>query len=365
VRADGEVVGVLGDRDLFAAETRTPFTLRREIDAAQTIAQIQALARRLPQVLVALHDSDTSALQISGVHSAIADAIITRLLALAAAAAGRPDVQPVWIALGSHGRRELAPGSDLDSAVTWTDEVDAAEEPTLRRVAGEAIAAVAGVAGVAPDAHGATADSSLFARSLDSWREVVRRWAADPTVEKVPIVLSAVLDGRVLGPGPAWSEAVHAEMTHPSVRVELQRWLLRLALAHRVPTGLARSRVLGPVGARGHVDLKRDGLLPIVDLARYAGFVAGAGVLSTPERLRAAADQGVLAAADARMLVEAHELFSDLRTSHHVELLRAEQPIGDAVDPAALNALTRRYVRDAFSLVAGVQRRIAADLPLA
>jgi CBS domain-containing protein len=178
----------------------------------------------------------------------------------------------------------------------------------------------------------------------------------------VPIVLSALLDGRPVGPGPAWSETILAEMTNPSARMELERWLRRLALSHRLPTGFVRSRVLDPTGSRRHVDLKRDGLQPIVDLGRYAGFAAGAGLLSTPARLRAGAAHGVLTDGDARLLTEAHELFSDLRVSHHLSLLREGRAPEDSVDPAQLSALTRSYMKDAFRLVAGVQRRMTDGL---
>jgi CBS domain-containing protein len=90
--------------------------------------------------------------------------------------------------------------------------------------------------------------------------------------------------------------------------------------------------------------------------------MTGGGLLSTPTRLAAGAQQGILRASDAQLLSEAHELMSDLRISQHVELLRAGQPITDAVDPATLNALTRNYIKDAFRLVAGVQRRMADQL---
>jgi CBS domain-containing protein len=358
VRPNGEVIGVLRDVDLLAAETRTPFTLRREIATAATPREVTEVAARLPAVLTALHDAETSALQISRVHSAIADALIARLLELIPARHQHRDLAPMWIALGSHGRRELAPGSDLDSAVTWPAHMTPDDELELRRIASETVEALGTGAGVAADPHGATAGSQLFARSIESWRQAVRRWAADPSADKVPVVLSALLDGRPVGVGPAWSETILAEMTNPSARRELERWLLRLALGHRLPTGFLRSRVLDPSGSRRHVDLKRDGLQPIVDLGRYAGFVAGAGLLSTPARLRAGAAHVVLRESDAQLLMEAHELFSDLRVSHHLALLREGKEIADSVDPAELSALVRSYMKDAFRLVAGVQRRM-------
>jgi CBS domain-containing protein len=358
VRKNGEVIGVLRDVDVLAAESRTPFTLRREIAAADTPATVADVAGRLPEVLIALHDAETSPFQISRVHAAIADALISRQLELIPAEHGRPDLVPLWIALGSHGRRELAPGSDLDSAVTWPAHTSPEDEQQLREISRETVESMGNRAGVTADPHGATAGSQLFARSLESWRVAIRKWAANPSVDKVPVVLSAVLDGRPVGAGPAWSETVLRAMTDQAARKELEGWLLRTALGHRLPTGFLRSRVLDPTGSRRHIDLKRDGLQPIVDLGRYASFVADAGLLSTPARLRAGAANGVLRDSDAQLLIEAHELFSDLRISRHVEQLRDHQPVDDTLDPAALTALTRGYLKDAFRLVAAIQRRM-------
>jgi CBS domain-containing protein len=362
IDARGEVIGVVRDVDLLHAETRTPFTLRREVAAAATAEQIRAIASRLPQMLVGLHDAGTSATQISRVHAAMADAIIQRLLELIPSTHGRPELAPMWIALGSHGRRELAPGSDLDSAATWPSHTTAADEALLRTIAQEMVEATGATAGLTADPHGATAANRIFARSLESWRSAVRAWAADPFTDKVPVVLSALLDGRGVGDGPAWSETVLAEMLNPEARDQLERWLLRLALGHRLPTGFLRSRVLHPTGARKDVDLKRDGLQPIVDIARYSGFVASAGVVSTPGRLKAALDHDVMRGADAMLLIEAHELFSDLRVAHHAEQMRAGEPVTDTIDPEQLNTLSRNYLKDAFRLVAGIQRRMTEQL---
>ncbi len=203
VRSGGEVIGVLRDVDLLAAETRTPFTLRREIAAAATPQQVTEVAARLPAVLTALHDAESSALQISRVHSAIADALITRMLELISESVGRAraraDVDRARQPRPAGARPRLRPrlGGHLAGAGDRPTTSSRCAKSHARRWRRSAPAP-----GVAADPHGATAGSQLFARSIESWRQAVRRWAADPSADKVPIVLSALLDGRPVGPGP-------------------------------------------------------------------------------------------------------------------------------------------------------------------
>ena len=97
-------------------------------------------------------------------------------------------------------------------------------------------------------------------------------------------------------------------------RPELLRLLLRLALASKPPTGFLHDIVVEHSGEHaGHFDIKHGGLLPIVNIARYAGLAAGATTTSTIERLRAAAGAGTLDETDAATLEEAFDLFTELR----------------------------------------------------
>ena len=116
--------------------------------------------------------------------------------------------------------------------------------------------------------------------------------------------------------------------------------------------------------ARGTFDIKHGGLLPIVDLARYHALVGEIPANHTLDRLRAAADDGVLWETEARVLEEAFELFTALRLEHQVEQLEQGREPDDHIDPRQLDPLTRRYLRDAFREVEAVQRsRRPSSLP--
>jgi CBS domain-containing protein len=103
-------------------------------------------------------------------------------------------------------------------------------------------------------------------------------------------------------------------------------------------------------------------VIPIVDLARWAGMAAGVTTASTIERLRAAGSAGTLSAADAQTLEDAFELITALRLQHQVSQLRTGERPDDYVDPESLSALTRSHLKEAFRAVASIQKRVAGDL---
>jgi CBS domain-containing protein len=355
VAARGQVVGVLREVDLLAAQARAPFVVRSAIAAAQDLDELRRAATRLEGTVVALHDARMDAAQIGGVIATVTDAVTRRLLELAGGSA--PEL--AWLALGSHGRREATPGSDLDSAVAWAGASDQAD--AVREVASEVVAGLASC-GIRSDPHGAAATNGLFARAIDDWDRRVRELLADPGGEDAMILVSLVCDGRMVT-GRGLLPDPFAALESAPARPLLLRLLLRVGLAPRPPTGFLRDVVVEHSGEhRGRFDIKRGGLLALVNLARFGGVAAGSRVTSTVERLRIAADAGTLPRATAGSLEEAFDLLTALRLDHQVELLRAGQAADDFIDPRTLNPLARRYLRDAFRAIASIQRTLANQL---
>lgn len=360
----GAVLGVLEDVDVVAAGTRSSFGLRARISRAGSVAEVVAAARQLTPTIIGLHDARVPAGDVAGITAVVVDALTRRLVELAVAELGDPPRPLTWLALGSLARREAVPSSDVDSALVWVGpERDDAAAAHARALAERVLAGLA-AAGFRADANGAVATNPLFARSYEAWAAAARSWLRDPTQEKAPILVSLVVDARpVWGvrSDPAVPDVFRDARRHP----ELLRLLGRYALAHRPPSGFLRDFVVEHSGRRrGRLDLKRGGLVPIVDLARWAGMAAGVTSASTPARLRAAASAGTLSADAAATLEEAFHLVLGLRLAHQVDQLRAGEEPDDLVRPADLGTVTRASLREAFRAVASVQRRIVGELDL-
>jgi CBS domain-containing protein len=351
----GKVIGVVTDTDILAVHARGPLLVRRAIEDARDMAELRAAAHRLAPTIIALHDSHTSARNISTITSSVLDAVVRKLLDLEAP--GEPRHEFVWLALGSFGRREPVPGSDADSALAW----DGGPRPDRVELARKVVVDLES-AGFPADVHGSTAANPFFARPVEEFRASMRAWLAAPVQRELLVPVSLFADARpVAGDGAVPS--MREMLAESEKRDPLLRLLGRLALAHRMPTGFMRNIVVEHGGEhRGHFDIKRGGLLPITDIARYAGAVAGSPYTSTPARLRAGAEAGVLRPDEARTLEEAFDLFASLRIEHQVEQLRNSVKPDNFVDPKSLNNLTRRYVREAFRAVSAVQRALSSGI---
>ena len=325
----GQLVGVVEDVDLFAVQPRSWFGIRRAIARAENLYVLGQVGRRLPEIVLDLQRSNLRALEVARVLSALTDALAGRAIDLAYPHARLPADGLVCVAVGSQARRELTLASVPRCTVVcsepppggWADAVGSALQ-------------------------GCGIVWSPVARSSDGWIGAVD----DELAQEVLAERRAVW-GTPREPLPVAPDGV---------RERLIAAMRDRARATVPPTGFDETRVLEVGGGRSvRLDIRRDVVAPIVEIARWGSVAAGTIEGSTPDRLAAAAAAGVLADGDARTLIDSFELAQELRVEHHVERLEAGERVDDLLDPATISPLVRGQLRDVFHAVTAVQRGMA------
>jgi CBS domain-containing protein len=356
--ARGGVLGVVAAPDLLAMEARAPFHLRSAISAAADRDALAAAVGRLPDAIVALAGARTDPQVIGRIAATVHDAATARMIELAEAELGPAPVPYAWLMLGSVARREAFPSSDHDSALVHADSDDPAVAGWMERLATSVVDGLE-ACGIPRCANGAVASVRLFRRPLSQWLRMTSEWLERPDAGKALILVSVVVDGRRLSGSEALTDEISAVLADARRHELLLHRLGIFALSHRPPTGFFRDFVLTHEGERrGALDIKRGGLLPVVDLARWAAVTTGVTGVSTAVRLDAAEAGAVIDRTDVATLRDAFELFTQLRMDHQVAQLRAGDPPDDRLDPRTLSPLTRDHLKHAFRAVARVQRGI-------
>jgi CBS domain-containing protein len=316
----------------------------------------------VPAMLADLLSRGLASGKVIAVHSAILDTIVRRAIVLIFAS--HPDLSLdafTWLSLGSNGRREAVLSSDIDSAVAFDDRVSA-QEIVRYRAAFVEVNEVLAKAGLSSDGHGATAAHALFARTNADWRAVARQWLAAPAENKGAVMASLLVDARPIhgDPGlPAVTRVFGDLREHPGT----MRLLLQESLSAR-----ARLRTLRDVFTRrtDTFDVKTHALLPIVNIARWAGLSVRSAALPTTERLRSAAGSAMLPEEQATLLVEVFEVLQRLRLRYQLlQHQRGERP-SDLFAMNRISPIDRSVVAQAVREISTVQRRmdnIAAYVP--
>lgn len=365
VVTDGESrpVGVVRLVDLASAEVRDPLVVRAAVERAATVEELADAVHLLPSTAVELHDTGVPALRVGALLAAVLESVLRRLLELDKnlADVGTPCS---WVVLGSLARREVLPGSDVDTALVWADPAPGGG------VSGNALAAqVLGAAhrvlkdlqrvGLEKCADGANADNPRFARSLADWKSSTDRWLRDPNSSQDAFLLSTMLaDSRPLTE-LTLGRAVTDGLLQASRTPQFLRMLLEYSLSSRPPTGFVRDFVVEHSGEhRGQLNLKRGGLRPVTSIGRWVAVVTGDARGTTPERLRRAVEARLLTRDESDTLIGAYEQIFGLLLETEVEAIRSGTSADTYLAPNTLDTLTRRHLRESFRAIAHVQGRL-------
>ena len=349
VDSSGQVVGLLSASSLMSLEALSPFALQRSLLSARTVDDLAAAAAGFPKLFMDLIEAHLDAPAVTRILTLLSDAATTRLIELAFDRYGRPPVDYAWLAFGSAARYELTLASDQDNGLAYADADDPVIDKYFRRVA-EDVNEGLRLCGFDLDTHGVLAQN-------DEWRMAASGW-----VKVFESCLGGSDNDRLLRAAVAFDfRQVSGDLPIVPQLADIVRETPRHA---RFKAGLADlgSEIRSPLGFRqrlgGPIDIKKSGLLPIQNMARYYAFIGGITAPTTLERLVAVKERGRAGSESASALREAFIGMSLLRLRHHAEGFRAGRAPDDAIDTAHLLPLTRVTLREALRVVAAAQQRL-------
>jgi CBS domain-containing protein len=359
VDSAGTPLGVVTATDLMYLESRTPFALRRSIAHAASVDELVEAARHLPQMIVSLIRAGVSPLDVGRIIALQSDTATTRLIELIAAERPPAPAAWSWLALGSTARREATLASDQDNALAYADPGGAEVDAYFAELAADVNAALARC-GFGADNAEVLARNRQWRLTASEWVRVFHDCLERP--DRSHLVRAAVaFDFRQVAGG--------LEIVRPLVEIERQapsypdfiRRLARTATDFTPPLGF-RGRLT--LDDDGRIDLKRRGVVPIANLARFHALQSGVTISSTTARLHAAEDAGALARDTVAALIEAFALMTRLRLEHQAAQAEVGVEPDNRIDPADLPPLTREQLKSAFKAVAEAQHALSRFVPL-
>jgi CBS domain-containing protein len=349
VGADGRVVGVLSASSLMRLDSLSPFALRQAILHAHSTEEVGHECADVRRLFVDLLDANVDAIALMRILTLLNDAQVTRLLELFIEAEGKPPVPYAWLAFGSTARRELTLGSDQDNGIAFADTDDPAALDYFARMA-RAVNDGLERCGLAADPHGVIARREEWRRPASQWREVYADCLRGIDLDRL-VTAAITFDVRqVAGDLDMLPPLQHIVRQAPRFDRFLNG-LSNLATDIRVPLSGLRGRVAE------EVDVKKKGLLPIQNLARYYALFSGFTSVATLDRLLAVQEAQVHGSESASVLRDVFVSLSQLRLEQHAAAVRQEGDPDDVVDTTRLKPLVRAELKEGLREIQEAQRR--------
>jgi CBS domain-containing protein len=359
----GQLVGVVSSDDLLFAQTAHPVTLAREIDRAETVAQLRDAAGRVTGLVRRLVGEGGTAYDVARLVAELNDRLVVRALALVLDALAKDEgVRPrssfCWLTFGSEGRREQTLRTDQDNGLVYADEADGHSVSAYRRLGTRMTEALVEI-GFPPCPGGIMASNAQWCQPLSAWLGYFDRWMREATPEHV-LAASIFFDLRPIGGELTLGErlGVQVRTAAPKETLFLRRMAQDL-VDDRVPLGLFGRVVVERRGPRrGTVDLKRGGSRQLVAAGRVHALAQGLAETNTVDRLRAVAAAGVHTETEVRDIVAAYQHLLRLRLVHQLGQLDRGQEVDNHVRVDQLARADLLLLRDALRIVSEVQGRV-------
>jgi DNA polymerase-3 subunit epsilon/CBS domain-containing protein len=287
VNRGGDITATISAADLLRHRVTSALILGDEIESARTVSDLSRAWGKLPQVVEASLREGLEPTDIAAIISAEIRVLTARATDLAeermlASGKGRPPCAYAILVLGSAGRNDSLLSADQDNALIYkAGETDGKEDAWFAEAATH-IADILHEAGIPYCEGGVMAKNPGCRHSLSIWKSVVEDWveqagpkdalASDIFFDSVPVAGDLALADDLLAYSYARAEAAPLFIAA----------LAQFAKDWRPPIGIFGRLI---TDRDGRVDLKINGLRPMVTAARTLALKHGIRLTSTIERL--------------------------------------------------------------------------------
>ena len=355
----GKLVGIVTQTDLTRFQAVSSAELVSEIAHADTAEEMAKVTARIPQLLVQLVAGGRPHQVVTRLITDIADTATRRLLMLAEDKLGPPPVPYLWLACGSQGRQEQTGVSDQDNCLILDDAVTDADREGYFAELAKFVCDGLDVCGYVYCPGDMMATNPQWCQPLSKWRGYFNSWVNKP-VPEAQMLASVMFDLRPIGGHVGLFEDLQDQtLAMASKNSIFVAHMVSNSLKHTPPLGLLRGFATIRSGEhKNQLDMKHNGVVPVVDLGRVYALQGQLGEVNTRARLEAAIHAGVLSAGGGQDLLDAYDLIAESRLEHQADQVKAGGAPDNYLAPSDLSEFERSHLRDAFVVIKSMQSSI-------
>ena len=356
VTKHNKLVGMVTVTDLMNQEGLNAVNFASIIRKANSIDELANISKLLPKLQIRMAKLGSTAEHVGKTISAITMAFTIRLIKMAEEKLGQAPVSYAWLAAGSQARQEQFAHSDQDNALIISDDMLPEHQSWFSELAHIVCDGLA-ACGFVYCPGNVMATNEKWRQTQSNWQHYFSRWVNVPD-PKALMNASIFFDLNTIYGDPNLLTQVRKNMLKNTQGNTLfLAHLSKNALQLKPPLGFFRDFVLTQNGNNeASLDLKHNGIAPIVDLARIYALAEGVSAVNTIERIKQVAGTASLTKSSAANLIDAFEFLGLLRSSHQAQQLQAGIDPDNYLHPKEISRLEREHLKDAFKVIKTLQK---------
>lgn len=355
ITKNGQLDGMITITDLMHYEGQNAINMTSLIHKADSVEALAKIGAMLPKLQVKMTKLGTTAEQVGKSISAITMAFTIRLIELAERRLGKSPVPYAWLSAGSQARQEQFSHSDQDNALIIDNSVQPNEMTWFEQLA-QYVCDGLNACGFVYCPGQVMATNPKWCQTESGWGRYFQQWIDTPD-PKALMHSSIFFDLSTVHGDKFLLKRVREAMLDRTQKSSLFiAHLSKNALLHKPPLGFFRDFVLTSTGKdKKAMDLKHNGVAPIVDLARIYALSEGISSVNTIERLKQASGTKSLSKSAGANLIDAFEFLGMLRLAHQSNQLASGLPADNYLAPKEISRLEREHLKDAFKVIKSLQ----------
>lgn len=351
----GRLVGIVTQTDLTRFQASHAASFVSEAAHAQSVEALAAITARIPNLLVQLVAAGNRHDVVTRMITDIADVVTRRLLRMAEEKMGPAPARYLWLACGSQGRQEQTGVSDQDNCLILEDGISADAAAYFEPFA-QFVSDGLDACGYVYCPGDMMATNPRWRQPVSQWRDYFNGWIASPGKE-AQMLASVMFDLRPIGGDSTLFDDLHEQtLKAASANSIFTAHMATNALTHATPLGLLRG--LSTIRAGEHrntIDMKLNGVVPVVDLGRMYALQGRLPALNTRARVKAGLAAGTISQSGGQDLLDAYDLVAQTRLEHQAHLIKQGKAPDNFLPPATLSGFERSHLRDAFVVIKTMQ----------
>jgi CBS domain-containing protein len=364
---EGRIAGIVTLRQLLKLRHPEPMSLIEGIYQASDIKALRTIKDRLSGLAASKLGMGMRAYDVVIMLSLINQDIHRKIIDLAITDIGEPPVPFCLFLTGSHGRMENLLSTDQDHGFIIADSPDPHEEIfDYFKALAATFSSWLEEAGFEKCPGEVMAVNPVWNKTLYEWKSQLEHWI----VKQVPNLVRYVTIFFDAMPIYGDEELFRGLMDHSysllSQHYEVLRMLHAEEGSHRVPTGLLGRFITERRGEhrgehRGEFDIKRSGLIFVVEGIRILALLHGIRDTSTVKRISTLVERGHINPDDGEYFEGAYRFLLHFALNAQVEKAVEEGEIDTYVNPSHLSSREKEMLRHAYKAATSLQDLIATE----
>jgi len=359
---NNQVVGVVTAADLLRKQSHNVVFLINEVLVSETVEELKKISEQVPLLLQHSFESNMDEHDITYSISSVGRSINQQLLKQAEALLGSPPVAYAWVVAGSLARSEQIAHTDQDNLLILSDDYD-------EKLHGEYFSKLTTY--VSDGLHECgyvycpgevMATNPKWRQRVSVWRSYYNSWISSPD-PKALMYASIFFDLKcIYGTSELLDDLLPGVLNKTKKNTIFQSHMAHNAEHYTPPLGFFRNFIVDHHGTeKKTLDLKKKGVVPIVDFARVYALSKGIRAINTQDRLRELMDIKALSQSGASDLIEAYKFINLVRIEHQSRQIKNGQSIDNFVPTKEISSLDQKHLKDAFGIVSNMQSAMSSQ----